>query len=146
MIDIIYNKIINSFDDDTHLIINADDPIVSRVKLTHKGKITTYGVGEMDLDYKNPLSYTIDSSYCPNCNSKLKYNYYHYGHIGNYECPNCDFKRGILWEKSTVKQQFQIIFGGIFNYKWLLPFFPGGNKIFFEELCYFLKMKTALVL
>ena len=57
------------------------------------------------------------------------------------DCTQCDFKRGILWEKSTVKQQFQIIFGGIFNYKWLLPFFPGGNKIFFEELCYFLKMK-----
>ena len=57
------------------------------------------------------------------------------------DCTQCDFKRGILLEKSTVKQQFQIIFGGIFNYKWLLPFFPGGNKIFFEELCYFLKMK-----
>ena len=47
----------------------------------------------------------------------------------------------ILWEKSTMKQQLQIIFGGIFNIKWLLPFFPGGNKIFFEELCLFLKMK-----
>ena len=57
------------------------------------------------------------------------------------DCTQCDFKRGILWEKSTVKQQLQIIFGGIFNLKWILPFFPGGNKIFFEELCYFLKMK-----
>ena len=57
------------------------------------------------------------------------------------DCTQCDFKRGILWEKSTVKQQLQIIFGGIFSIKWLLPFFPGGNSKFFEELCYFLKMK-----
>ena len=40
------------------------------------------------------------------------------------DCTQCDFKRGILWEKSTVKQQLQIIFGGIFNFRWLLPFFP----------------------
>ena len=57
------------------------------------------------------------------------------------DCTQCDFKRGILWEKSTVKQQLQIIFGGIFNFRWLLPFFPGGNRIFFDELCYYLSLK-----
>ena len=46
-----------------------------------------------------------------------------------------------MWEKSTVKQQLQIIFGGIFNFRWLLPFFPGGNRIFFDELCYYLSLK-----
>ena len=57
------------------------------------------------------------------------------------DCVQCDFKRGILLEKSTMKQQLQIIFGGIFNIRWLLPFFPGGNIIFFKELCDFLKMR-----
>ena len=56
-------------------------------------------------------------------------------------CSLCDFKKGILLERSTIKQQFQIIFGGLFSYKWLMPFFPGGNKIFFEQLCLFLKLK-----
>ena len=114
--DIIYNKIINSIDDSTHLIINADDPIVSRVKLTHKGKITTYGVGEMDLDYKKPLSNTIDATYCPKCNSKLKYHYYHYGHIGNYECPYCDFKRGNVDYEATdinLNKQFMSVNGNL---------------------------------
>ena len=31
--------------------------------------------------------------YCPYCNSKLKYNYYHIDVLGDYYCPNCDFKR-----------------------------------------------------
>jgi len=50
------------------------------------------------------------------------------------ECTQCDFKRGILLEKSSIKQQFQIIFGGIFNFRWFLPFFPGGNSDFFGQL------------
>ena len=57
------------------------------------------------------------------------------------DCTQCDLKKGILWEKSTLKQQFQIIMGGLFSYKWLLPFFPGGNKIFYEQLCDYLKSK-----
>ena len=114
--DIIYNKIINSIDDSTHLIINADDPIVSRVKLTHKGKITTYGVAEFDEDYKTPISNTFDATYCPKCNSKLKYNYYHYGHIGNYECPYCDFKRGTVDYEATdinLSKQYMSVNGNL---------------------------------
>ena len=59
--------------------------------------------------------------------------------LGN--CSLCDFKKGILLERATVKQLFQIIFGGTFSYKWLFPFFCGGNKAFFEQLCLFLKLK-----
>lgn len=92
-VDIIYNKIASSIDSHTHLIINADDPIVSRFKLTHKGEITTYGIGKYETDIKVPLSNTIDAAYCPNCNAKLKYSSYHYGHLGNYKCPSCKFRR-----------------------------------------------------
>ena len=60
------------------------------------------------------------------------------------DCTECDFKRGILWEKSTKKQQFQIIFEGIFNYKWLLPFFSGGNKTFYQQYYRFLKIREKM--
>lgn len=88
----IYNAILNSLDDNMHLIINADDPIVSRVKLDTKCKITTYGLDK--TKYSDPSLFGVDAAYCPNCHSKLKYDYYHYGHIGSYSCPNCNFKRG----------------------------------------------------
>lgn len=91
--DIIFNKIASSIDSNTHLIINADDPIVSRFKNIHKGTITTFGIARSEGDLKTPLSNTIDAAYCPSCNNKLKYSYYHYGHIGNYKCPNCKFSR-----------------------------------------------------
>ncbi len=92
--DIIFNKIKNSIDSNTHIIINADDPIVNRMKITHNGLITTYGVGKSKLDIKKPISNNVDAAYCPVCESKLKYSAYHYGHVGIYKCPNCDFERG----------------------------------------------------
>ena len=78
--------------DNTHLILNADDPLVYSLSLNHKGKITTYGMDKNNYSKKSLLN-NKDGAYCPICNSKLKYEYYHYGHIGNYKCTNCDFKR-----------------------------------------------------
>lgn len=110
--DIIYNKIISSIDANTHLIINADDPIVARTRLDHHGKITTFGIGKTIYDIKEPLSNTIDAAYCPRCNTKLKYHYYHYGHIGHYYCPTCKYKRNpIDFEAKEIdlKKQFMLI-------------------------------------
>ena len=35
----------------------------------------------------------INISYCPICNNKLKYNYYHIESLGDYYCDKCSFKR-----------------------------------------------------
>ena len=59
-------------------------------------------------------------------------------------CIQCDFKKGILLESSSIKQQFQIIFGGLFSYKWLLPFYPGGNKDFYKQIHEFYKLKESM--
>ena len=34
-----------------------------------------------------------DGEYCPNCKHKLQYEYYHFNHIGKYECKNCGHAR-----------------------------------------------------
>ena len=60
------------------------------------------------------------------------------------DCTQCDFKKGILLEKFHVKDQFEIIFGGNFTYKWLLPFYPGGNNEFFKKMNIFLKIKESV--
>ncbi|MGM9834906.1 MAG: MurT ligase domain-containing protein [Bacilli bacterium] len=91
--DIVFKDIIDAIGNDTHLIINADDPLVNRLSYSHKGKITTYGINKTSESYKNP-NLSVDYAYCPICHKKLVYDYYHYGHIGNYHCPNKDFLRG----------------------------------------------------
>lgn len=91
--EIVYENIMKSVNDDVHLVINADDPLVSRTKLTHKGKITTFGIDKTKYDFTKHRLNNVDFAYCPNCHKKLKYSYYHYGHLGNYTCSNCDFGR-----------------------------------------------------
>lgn len=46
----------------------------------------------MSTDTDNFESLTRDIRVCPNCLSKLEYDYVRYHHIGKAHCPNCDFK------------------------------------------------------
>lgn len=98
---IIFNKIINSIDNKTKLIINSDDPFVNRATLFFNGDIITYGIGKTKYSLKDPISNNVDAAYCPNCHKKLIYKYYHYGHIGNYSC-ECGFKRNADYEAKKV--------------------------------------------
>src|SRR5699024_1392008 len=34
-----------------------------------------------------------DGRYCPNCKSPMKYDFYHYNHIGSYHCTGCELHR-----------------------------------------------------
>ena len=92
----VFNEILKAINDSVHLILNVDDPLVNRFKLFHKGKITTYGMNKIVSDKNNSALNNLDFAYCPVCNTKLNYDYYHYGHIGSYKCPNCEFARGKL--------------------------------------------------
>ncbi len=91
--ELILNKIINSIGDNTHVIINADDPFLNRIKYTHHGLITTYGINKTKYDTLEPINESVDAAYCPMCHKKMKYDFYHTGHIGKYKCTNCDFGR-----------------------------------------------------
>lgn len=107
--NIVFNDIIAAIGDNTKLIINADDPLVNRLTLTHKN-IVKYGVNKTPDSYLKNTSSSIDYAYCPVCHKKLEYEYYHYGHIGSYSCPSKDFGRGKLdYEVTDVNYDKHII-------------------------------------
>ena len=89
----IFYAIKNAIPYGTHLVLNVDDPYVNRLRINHNGEITTYGIAENDYSYKNNIN-NLDAAYCPICNKKLEYDFYHYGHIGSYHCPKYHFNRG----------------------------------------------------
>ena len=113
----ILNKIFNSIDEKTHLIINSDDAFVNRLKYLHKGEVTTYGISKTKYSLKEPISNNVDAAYCPICHEKLFYKFYHYGHLGSYSCPNGDFKNNIdiKAEKVDLEKQEMIINNNIIH-------------------------------
>ncbi len=93
-IDLVYNAIMETIDEQTTLILNADDAGLMKTKLNFKGQIITYGLEKTVDSYTKFKGQSIDNAYCPKCHKKLTYKFYHYGHIGSYFCKNCDFSRG----------------------------------------------------
>ncbi len=90
--NIVFNDILKAIDSNTKLIINADDPLVNTLSYTNDNVIT-YGIDKFEDSYKDIKINSVDFGYCPLCAKKLKYDYYHYGHIGSYKCMHCEFKR-----------------------------------------------------
>ena len=55
----------------------------------------------------------------------------------------CDYNNGFLLERSTMKQQMQMVFGGVFSFRWFFPFWSGGNYKFFEQICKIRKIRSG---
>lgn len=91
--DIVFNDILKAIGKGTKLIINKDDPLVNRLSYLFNNEYVTYGVAKTNDSYLKSSIDAVDYAYCPKCHKKLEYEFYHYGHIGHYSCPTCDFKR-----------------------------------------------------
>ena len=88
----IANVISQSIYDNMTLILNADDPLVSSFGYK-RDKVIYFGADHLESDQKENRSIYNDGTYCPICKGKMKYEYYHYNHIGKYSCPECGFHR-----------------------------------------------------
>ena len=89
-IDIMVDNIAKSISNKgIKLLLNADDPFVSRLKIASHS-IVYYGMKKFAHDFEQ--STMNESKYCPNCGRLLQYDYIHYNQIGHYHC-ECGFKR-----------------------------------------------------
>lgn len=89
--DIVASAIKEGITKDMHLILNGDDPILRQ--FIKGNKVTYYGIEKNKYSYKTSKFKSLNNSYCPKCQHKLEYNYYHFEDSGDYYCTNCDFKR-----------------------------------------------------
>lgn len=89
-IDIMVNNIAQAISNKgIKLLLNADDPFVSRLKIA-SDNVLYYGMQKHVHDFEQ--STMNESKYCPNCGRLLHYDYIHYNQIGHYHC-ECGFKR-----------------------------------------------------
>lgn len=89
-IDILVDKIAQAIQPvPTKLILNADDPFVTRLGELKKQNVY-YGLNRRAFDF---VQFDIsESKFCPRCGNELVYDHVHYGQLGFYRC-DCGFKR-----------------------------------------------------
>lgn len=85
-------KIEQELGEETTLVLNADEPIVSGIKYGSRNPRIYYGVNDKNYGGHTPMT-PLAGKFCLQCGAKLEYTHYYYEHIGHYHCPNCDFTR-----------------------------------------------------
>lgn len=77
---------------DTTLIINCDDILSQSLAENSGNPYVNYGISEQIFDDIS-RSEIRESIFCRRCGQKLEYDFFHYGQLGIYHCPNCGLKR-----------------------------------------------------
>ncbi len=88
----VYDAIADSIYDGTQLILNADDPLVSRFGIGREN-VVWFGADKLSTDTEKLVSAYNDGAYCPVCKAPMTYSTYHYNHIGHFQCTKCGYKR-----------------------------------------------------
>jgi len=88
----VYDAILPAIHDDTTLVLNADDPLVSCFARDHE-KVKWFGLEKCSISTAEPRGVYDDSARCPACKGRMVYDHYHYHHIGSYRCESCGHRR-----------------------------------------------------
>lgn len=93
-VDITYNKLMTAVTSvpKTTLIINCDDILSYSLAENSGNQYVTYGISEQIFDDIS-RSEIRESIFCRKCGKKLEYDFFHYGQLGIYHCPNCGWER-----------------------------------------------------
>lgn len=89
--DLVYEEIKKTLPLGCHLILNGDDPYLLKFNLNNEYETTYYTLDRTQYSYTENKFRNLNLCYCPKCNSKLKYEYYHFETQGKFNCTNCDF-------------------------------------------------------
>lgn len=122
----VYDAIRESVFDETTLILNGDDPTVSLFGLGREN-VLWFGLDHSSVDTEKFVGAYNDGRYCPVCGKTMRYDYYHFNHVGSYHCDACGFERhatdytvtdvDLEHSKITVngKDEISLAFRSIYN-------------------------------
>ena len=87
-----WQKILSKLPKDMTVVLNSDDPLVSILAKSFKGKVVFFGVNDQYISLPE-VSHVADIKHCLICDSPLNYQALLSAHLGHYKCSNCGFKR-----------------------------------------------------
>ena len=89
--DLVYEEIKKALPKGCTLILNGDDPYLLKFNLDNEYNPIYYTLDRTNESYFENKFKNLNVVYCPKCQTKLNYDYYHFEDMGKYRCPNCDF-------------------------------------------------------
>ena len=75
----------------TQLVLNADDPIVRNFGYQREN-VVYFGMERNGLSTAQSDALYNDCHYCPRCKKEMRYDFFHYAHLGSYQC-ECGYSR-----------------------------------------------------
>lgn len=88
-VDVITAKLHEAIKPTVKLILNANDPISGN--LAPQNARVYYGMERTPLSTAECQNITHDAKVCPRCFGRMKYDYFHYNHIGAFRCLACNY-------------------------------------------------------
>lgn len=73
------------------VIVNGDDALSAYLAMDSGNPFASYGISNPVM--KNETNEIREGRFCKKCGARLSYRFYHYSQLGDYECPECGFKR-----------------------------------------------------
>jgi lipid II isoglutaminyl synthase (glutamine-hydrolysing) len=73
------------------VLLNADDPLVAKLADYVEGEVKYFGIEDPKLSTRSTAA--MDSKDCLVCGHELDFSTRYFGHLGDWECPNCGNKR-----------------------------------------------------
>ena len=89
--DIILEKISGAAKHAKQLVLNANDPISQQLSAQAAQPPVYFGMAKTSRSTEECLHLTHDCKVCPKCFSKMQYAFYHYNHIGSFQCTGCGY-------------------------------------------------------
>jgi len=83
---------VRTLDPESIVVLNADDPLVASIGRDLPHRVLYYGI-DTDRYGSGSMQHAADSTHCAECGSRLTYEYYLFGHMGQYKCPACGTSR-----------------------------------------------------
>ncbi len=106
-----WQKAIAPLSSDTTVVLNGDDPTLAYLGQNLKQKVLFFGLSEPKF-YLDEIPHAVDSIYCPNCGASLEYEGVYLSHLGEYDCPSCDFSKS---KPAINSQDWPQILIGVYN-------------------------------
>ena len=90
--DLVYEKLAEAIKKrpDCTLILNSNEPISMNLSECGNGCIY-FAMDKTSRSTEECVSGTHDCKICPHCFHKMEYSFYHYNHLGEFHCSNCDY-------------------------------------------------------